>query len=131
MMSILASSTARRVANAVLFAFVAWGATRVYALYCAPAGFYGFLQSFITMDSTLCKVVFAIISHTQILYGAALATLFYAFMNLFRSKTPLPIPTLRPATHHLSDSEPESDADEADADADADADAKANSKPLS
>jgi len=86
LLSILSTSTTKRVANAILFAFVAWLATRVYALYCAPAGLYGFLQSFLTMDSTLCKVVFAIISHTQILYGAALATLFYAFINLFRSK---------------------------------------------
>ena len=83
--TLLLSPTSKRVANAVLFAFVAWSATRVYAVYCAPAGLYGFLQSFITMDSTLCKVVFAIISHTQILYGAAVATLFYAFVNLFRS----------------------------------------------
>lgn len=107
MMSILASSTARRVANAVLFAFVAWGATRVYALYCAPAGLYGFLQSFLTMDSTLCKVVFAIISHTQILYGAALATLFYAFINLFRSKPVTILHSGRRAadpTHRVSDS---------------------------
>ena len=84
--SALSTPTTKRVANAIFFAFVAWSATRVYALYCAPAGLYGFFQSFLTMDSTLCKVVFAIISHTQILYGAALATLFYAFINLFRSK---------------------------------------------
>ena len=88
------SPTVKRVANAVLFAFVAWSSTRLYAHYCAPAGLYGFLQSFITMDSTLCKVVFAIISHTQVLYGAALATLFYAFVNLFRSKaSPSPSPS--------------------------------------
>ena len=85
-LTVASSPTTKRIANAVLFAFVAWSATRLYALYCAPAGLYGFLQSFLTMDSTLCKVVFAIISHTQILYGAALATLFYAFINLFRSK---------------------------------------------
>ena len=85
-LTVASSPTTKRIANAVLFAFVAWSATRLYALYCAPAGLYGFLQSFLTMDSTLCKVVFAIISHTQILYGAALATLFYAFINMFRSK---------------------------------------------
>ena len=85
-LTVASSPTTKRIANAVLFAFVAWSATRLYALYCAPAGLYGFLQSFLTMDSTLCKVVFAIISHTQSLYGAALATLFYAFINLFRSK---------------------------------------------
>ena len=106
----LFSPTTKRVANAVLFAFVAWSATRLYAHYCAPAGLYGFLQSFITMDSTLCKVVFAIISHTQILYGAALATLFYAFVNMFRSKTPtvspIPIPTPgRGTQRRVSDSE--------------------------
>ena len=77
--------TSKRIVNAILFAFVAWSATRIYAYYCAPSGLYGYLQSFITMDSTLCKVVFAIISHTQLLYGASIGTLFYAFINLFRS----------------------------------------------
>ena len=104
----LFSPTTKRVANAVLFAFVAWSATRLYAYYCAPAGLYGFLQSFITMDSTLCKVVFAIISHTQILYGAALATLFYAFVNMFRSRAspspPIPTPG-RGTQRRVSDSE--------------------------
>lgn len=62
------------------------------------------------MDSTLCKVVFAIISHTQVLYGAALATLFYAFVNMFRSKTPTvtPMPTPMPSRgtqRRVSDSE--------------------------
>jgi hypothetical protein len=102
------SPTSKRVANAIMFAFVAWSATRLYAHYCAPAGLYGFLQSFITMDSTLCKVVFAIISHTQVLYGAALATLFYAFVNMFRSKTSPPIPAPTPGRgtqRRVSDSE--------------------------
>ena len=56
------------------------------------------------MDSTLCKVVFAIISHTQVLYGAALATLFYAFVSAFRSKTPSPPPG-RGSQRRVSDSE--------------------------
>jgi hypothetical protein len=98
--------TSKRIANAILFAFIAWAATRLYAHYCAPAGLYGFLQSFITMDSTLCKVVFAIISHTQVLYGAALATLFYAFVNMFRSRVPMPSPVPNRGTHRrVSDSE--------------------------
>jgi hypothetical protein len=100
--------TTKRIANAILFAFIAWASTRLYAHYCAPAGLYGFLQSFITMDSTLCKVVFAIISHTQVLYGAALATLFYAFVNMFRSKTTpgTPIPQVgRGSQRRVSDSE--------------------------
>jgi hypothetical protein len=100
--------TSKRIANAIMFAFVAWAATRLYAHYCAPAGLYGFLQSFITMDSTLCKVVFAIISHTQVLYGAALATLFYAFVSMFRSKTTpeAPIPSVgRGSQRRVSDSE--------------------------
>lgn len=56
------------------------------------------------MDSTLCKVVFAIISHTQVLYGAALATLFYAFVNMFRSTVPTPVPS-RGTQRRVSDSE--------------------------
>lgn len=76
------SSSAKSFALALALGGVAWTSTRVYANYCVPAGFTGFLQSLVTMDSSPCQAVFALISHSHTLYASMILALLYSFFTL-------------------------------------------------
>lgn len=73
------------VSTAVGLAFIAWSGTQVYVMFCAPSGFTGFIQSLVTMDSSPCQALFAIIGHSQTLYAATVASLLFAFISLIGS----------------------------------------------
>ena len=82
---------------------VAWGSVRIYATYCVPEGFTGFLTSFITMDSSPCQAVFALISHSNTLYASMIAAMLYGIFNgfhdmiiLFTNGEGQPVPLLPP-----------------------------------
>lgn len=69
------------VSSAIGFALIGWSGTQLYVYYCAPSGFSGFLQSLVTMDSTPCQALFSLISHSQSLYAATIASLLFAFVT--------------------------------------------------
>lgn len=54
---------------ALAIGVAAWGSTQVYAGYCVPSGFSGLLTSLVTMDSSPCRALFMLISHTHTLYA--------------------------------------------------------------
>jgi len=68
---------------AIFLGGVAWGSVRIYASYCVPEGFTGFLTSFITMDSSPCQAVFSLISHSNTLYASMIAAMLYGIFNGF------------------------------------------------
>ena len=76
------SSALKSFALAIALGGVAWTSTRIYATYCVPAGFTGFLQSLVTMDSSPCQAVFALISHSHTLYASMIVALLYSFFTL-------------------------------------------------
>ena len=76
------SSAAKSFAIAIALGGVAWTSTRVYATYCVPAGFTGFLQSLVMMDSSPCQAVFALISHSHTLYASMIAAVLFGFLSL-------------------------------------------------
>ena len=65
--------------------FVAWSGTQMYVLFCAPAGFSGFLQSLVTMDSSPCQALFGLIGHSQMMYGVTIASLVCAAISFLGS----------------------------------------------
>ena len=81
----LRNSSVLAIASALGLAFVAWSGTQVYVLFCAPWGWTGFLQSLVTMDSSPCQALFAVISHTQTLYAATVASLLFAVFTFLTS----------------------------------------------
>ncbi len=81
----LQSSSVLAVSSAVGLAFVAWSGTQMYVVYCAPSGFFGFVQSLVTMDSSPCQALFAVINHSQTLYSATIASLLVAFVSFLGS----------------------------------------------
>lgn len=81
----LQNTSVLAVSTAVGLAFVAWSGTQVYVMFCAPSGFTGFLQSLVTMDSSPCQALFAVIGHSQTLYAATVASLLFAFISLIGS----------------------------------------------
>ena len=76
------SSALKSFALAIALGGVAWTSTRIYATYCVPAGFTGFLQSLVTMDSSPCQAVFAFISHSHTLYASMIAALLFGVLSL-------------------------------------------------
>ena len=76
------SSALKSFALALCLGGVAWTSTRVYATYCVPSGLAGFLQSLLTMDSSPCQAVFALISHSHTLYASMIAALLFGFFTL-------------------------------------------------
>ena len=68
---------------ALFLAFVAWSSTQVYATYCVPPGFRGFVTSLVTMDSSPCQAVFALISHSNTLYASMIAAVLFGIVSVF------------------------------------------------
>lgn len=58
--------------------FIAYSATHVYIYFCAPSGFWGFIQSLVVMDSTFCQAMMGIVHHSQSLYGAMMVAFMFA-----------------------------------------------------
>ena len=68
---------------ALFLAFVSWSSTQVYATYCVPPGLRGFVTSLITMDSSPCQAVFALISHSGTLYASMIAAVLFSAFAFF------------------------------------------------
>jgi hypothetical protein len=81
---------------ALMFSTLAWGSFQVYAEVCVPSGFDGFLYSLVAMDSSPCQLLFSIVSQSQLLYGATLASLLHCVLTFIadcmsRNNIPKPI----------------------------------------
>jgi hypothetical protein len=55
---------------------LAWGSTQIYATYCVPGGFNGWVQSFITSSSAPCQAILTLITNTSTLYATMIGALF-------------------------------------------------------
>jgi hypothetical protein len=55
---------------------LAWGSTQIYATYCVPGGFNGWVQSFITSSSAPCQAILTLITNTSTLYATMIAAVF-------------------------------------------------------
>jgi hypothetical protein len=66
--------------TAVGVGFIAYASTHIYMCFCAPTGFWGFLQSLVVMDSTFCQMLMGLIHHTQNLYGAMMIAFLFSFV---------------------------------------------------
>ena len=67
--------------TAVGVGFVAYSATHLYVCFCAPQGFWGFVQSLILMDSTFCQMILGLVHHTQSLYGAVMISFLFSIVG--------------------------------------------------
>lgn len=79
----MSSTTGKSFLLSIFLGGIAWGSTRIYATYCVPAGFTGFLQSLVTMDSSPCQAVFALISHSNTLYASMIAAMLFSIFSGF------------------------------------------------
>ncbi len=68
---------------ALFLGLMSWGSTQVYATYCVPPGLSGFVTSLLTMDSSPCQAVFALISHSNTLYASMIAAFLFAVFSGF------------------------------------------------
>lgn len=78
------SNAAKSFLLALFLGAMAWGSTRIYATYCVPEGFSGFLQSLVTMDSSPCQAVFALISHSNTLYASMITAMLFGIFSGFQ-----------------------------------------------
>jgi hypothetical protein len=62
--------------------FIAYSSTHVYVYFCAPSGFYGFIQSMLVMDSAFCQCLMGVITHSQNLYGAMIVGILFSGIGL-------------------------------------------------
>ena len=67
--------------SAIGIGFIAWSSTHLYMCFCAPEGFWGFVQSLIVMDSTFCHILLSLIHHSHTLYGAVMVGMFFAVIG--------------------------------------------------
>jgi len=69
---------------AVSIGTVSWGSTQLYATYCVPAGFHGWLTSFITSNSSPCQGLLTLITNSNTLYGTMTAAMFVGLFSAIR-----------------------------------------------
>ena len=67
--------------TAVGVGFVAYAGTHIYVCFCAPTGFWGFVQSLVVMDSTFCQMLLGLIHHSQSLYAVMLLGFLFSFLG--------------------------------------------------
>ena len=79
----MSSATGKSFLLSLALGGVAWGSTRMYAGYCVPEGFTGFLQSLVTMDSSPCQALFALISHSNTLYASMISAMLFSVFSGF------------------------------------------------
>ena len=83
---------------AISIGSLAWGSTRLYATYCAPEGFHGWAQSFITSSSAPCQAILGLITNSSALYATMIAAVFVGLFSTVKAGidallTPKPLAT--------------------------------------
>ena len=63
---------------------VSWGSTQLYATYCVPSGFQGWITSFITINSSPCQGLLTLITNSNTLYGTMAAGVFIGIFSAIR-----------------------------------------------
>ena len=63
---------------------IAWGSVQIYSGYCAPPGLTGFMQSLITMDSSPCKMVAGLMTHSQTLYASMTVAFLHSIFSVIK-----------------------------------------------
>jgi hypothetical protein len=81
----LQNTTFLSLTSALALGFIAWSSTQIYVTFCAPSGVVGFFQSLVTMDSSPCQAIFALIGHSQVLYAATIASLLVGCISFISS----------------------------------------------
>lgn len=79
----MSNATGKSFLLSIFLGGMAWGSTRVYANYCVPEGFTGFLQSLVTMDSSPCQALFSLISHSNTLYASMITAMLFSIFSGF------------------------------------------------
>ena len=79
--SVLGNTTFLTFATALGLGFVAYSSTHIYVYFCAPAGVWGFVQSLVIMDSTVCQSIMGLVHHSQSLYGAMMVGLLFSIIS--------------------------------------------------
>jgi hypothetical protein len=63
---------------------VSWASTQLYATYCVPSGFQGWISSFITSNSSPCQGLLTLITNSNTLYGTMAAGVFIGIFSGMR-----------------------------------------------
>ena len=63
---------------------LAWGSTQIYATYCAPSGFHGWAQSFMTSSSAPCQAILGMITNSSALYATTIVAFFVGIVSAVR-----------------------------------------------
>jgi len=73
----------------------------LYMCFCAPSGFWGFVQSLVVMDSTFCQLLMGLIQHTQSIYGGLMLAFLFSVVGVIgkgvswmTGKPEVPAPTV-------------------------------------
>jgi hypothetical protein len=77
-------TTALSLLFAVSVGTISWGSTQLYTRYCVPAGFHGWITSFITVNSSPCQGLLGLIGNTSQLYGTMTAAVFLGVFSAIR-----------------------------------------------
>ena len=80
------SSALKSFAIAMALGSLSWISIRIYATYCVPPGLNGFIMSFITMDSSPCQAIFAMISHSHTLYASMITAIIYGVFSVITER---------------------------------------------
>jgi hypothetical protein len=60
---------------------LAWSSTRIYAGYCVPAGFHGWIQSFVTSSSAPCQAILTLVTNSHTLYSTMIGAIVLGFFS--------------------------------------------------
>jgi hypothetical protein len=81
----LQNTTAIAVLGAVGLGFVSWSGVHLYIYFCAQNGLLGFIQSLVTMDSSLCQALLSLVTNSQLLYSATISSLLVGALSFIVS----------------------------------------------
>ena len=81
----LQNTTVIAIVGALGLGLVSWSGVHLYIYFCAHPGILGFLQSLVTMDSSLCQALLSLVTHSQILYSATISSLLVGSLSFIVS----------------------------------------------
>jgi hypothetical protein len=79
------NTTVLAVCSAIALGFISWSGIHIYVYFCAHSGITGFLQSLVTMDSSLCQALLSLVTNSQLLYSATISSLLVGSLSFIIS----------------------------------------------
>lgn len=79
------NTTLISILGALGLGFISWSGVHLYIYFCAQNGILGFLQSLMTMDSSLCQALLSLVTNSQLLYSATISSLLVAGLSFIVS----------------------------------------------